>query len=161
MKQKGYVFSLFVFMIFVAVFVMAVTYTKSISFAQDSSYREITMMKISNFARNLEDLKWYVGPPGPPADNQAHCVRLRNELKSLTLPFHVVLDCETGTPPHVTKISVSSPSCDYIYGFVPATCGGSLICGDPGYSGGQCNFGVSGEDDCLGPKICQSDCTCL
>lgn len=101
MKQKGYVYGLLVFLIFVAVFIKAITNMKSVSVMQASNYDRITMMKISHMAKNLQTIWPSINPTLP--DAQARCTYLENKIRSYSdkLPFEVSVDCPLNGPKYV------------------------------------------------------------
>jgi hypothetical protein len=100
MKKKGYVFSLLVFLVFIAVFILVITINKSLSVVQDSNYEQITMMKISRLGKNID----YV------LDNGVDCFQLNVDINSAALPFDAVLLC---SPTEVLQIT--SKNGDYEY----------------------------------------------
>jgi hypothetical protein len=107
MNRKGYVFSLFVFLIFLTVFIAVITNSKAASMMQESAYEKIAMMKASNLARNIADTH--------PKEYAGSCNRLQLP-GSISLPVTI-----TVTPsPHCTislKALSGSYSLDMTVGF--------------------------------------------
>jgi len=115
MNRKGYIYSLFVFLIFLSVFLVVITNIKSVTMMQESNYDKITVLKASGVARNLEIILGEAeGTPG------FICADFENEIDDASdgMPFNVELDCSKSP----VGLSVSTLSCDYIYGYRPLGC---------------------------------------
>ena len=97
MRRKGYIYSLFVFLIFISVFLIAITNVKSVSVMQESNYDKITIMKISNVARNVVEI----------SSSVSDCNELKSELESANLPFDLDVECLN------SRVTLTSKSGDY------------------------------------------------
>ncbi len=84
-SRKGYVFSLFVFLIMAGAFVIAITNMKSVSVLQDSNYERITIMKASNLAKNIAG-----------AVDSGNCPQAQSLISANAAewPFAVDLNCD-------------------------------------------------------------------
>jgi hypothetical protein len=110
MKKKGYIFSLMIFLVFLAVFITVIASIKSASVAHDATYEKTAIMKASNMCRNIGLLTEY----------GVTCSGLNNHINSSDLPFDVTFTCGPKT------YLVSTLSDRY-------SCGGTLsesVCGD-------------------------------
>jgi len=103
MKRNGYVYGLLVFLIFVSVFLVAITNMKSISVMQESNYDKITMMKISRTVRNIENVWPSFKTDLPP---QARCVQFGKDLDG-ELPFEISVSCNPTGPMYLSVMSHS------------------------------------------------------
>jgi hypothetical protein len=116
MKRKGYIVSLFVFMIFIAVFLVAVTNIKASSMKQESSYDRIGIMKASRFANNLEEVMDTFRDANLPTNYQGFCSsKLEPALSSFSdeVAFTVAADCITAGPDHYSRIRLNTSAFDY------------------------------------------------
>lgn len=97
-SRKGYVFSLFVFLIMAGAFILVITNMKSVSVLQDSNYERITMMKASNLAKNIAEVT-----------NAVNCPTVLGTLDEFT-SFTVTVDCYDS---HIVKVTSQSGGYSY------------------------------------------------
>jgi len=108
MKNKGYAFSLVVFLLFVPVLLMAVTNIKSASIDQESAYESLSMMKAARAAHYLEAYKVaYYSPSSGTCDGFAS--NMDDFIQQI--PLKITIDC--GAPP-TAKVSSYG---NYTYSF--------------------------------------------
>jgi hypothetical protein len=88
MKRKGYIVSLFVFLLFLAVFLLAVTIIKSNSLMQESNYERISIMKASRISVNVEAMVDNLKTAGKDCDSIA--LKLDDYLDS---PYQINASC--------------------------------------------------------------------
>lgn len=182
MRQKGYVFSIFVFMLFLVVFIAAVANLKSEYVAQESNYGSIASLKASGVWKNAEDV---LLTPG------VNCTTAASAITSAKMPFSIEIDCSGAKP----AVSVNSQDCSAVFGATqprcactptivdcgtglgkkcglwPDGCGGFVDC-DPCDTGQHCdannicvdNTAACNGDGTCGPgediSTCPSDCHC-
>jgi hypothetical protein len=88
MKRKGYIVSLFVFLLFLAVFLLAVTIVKSNSLMQESNYERLSIMKASRISVNIEAMVDNLKAAGETCNNIALTLD-----DSLDPPYQVSASC--------------------------------------------------------------------
>jgi len=145
MKQKGYVFSIFVFAIFASVFAIAVTNAKSVAVLQEASYDEIKVMKAGNLYRNVDMII---------SSGEVNVALAKGIIMGEEMPFDILIDTVSAPP----RVSVGTGSCDLSYGFQTAGCGctgdcDGKECGSDG-CGGSCG-------DCGPTEICNVAGQCI
>ena len=100
MNKKGYIASLFVSGLFLAVFIIAITSMKSVSVMQESTYEKISIMKVTGLSRNIEDILDPYRAADPSNRNyQAFCIKndgLRETLDGIgnEVPANIIVDCD-------------------------------------------------------------------
>ena len=105
MGNKGYVLSLMVFLILFSVFLMAITYSKSITMMEQSAYESVAIMKASRLGRNMVSM-------GLSARLGDACAEFQKYLHvssgdQLPVPVTISVDCA------VNKVLIQSPSGRY------------------------------------------------
>lgn len=112
MKRKGYIFSLFVFFMFVSVFIVAATHAKSVSVLEESNYDRVSLMKASNVIRNLRNAVDYgtlcavgVDASGSPVASETGAVRT---VEDAGMPFEIDVGCSLA----VATVTVTTPAGD-------------------------------------------------
>ncbi len=104
MKRKGYVYSMLVFLIFIAVFLLVITNLKSVSVVERSAYGSMEIMKISEFARNVEEV-WPSFKSALPL--QARCSQFGNRIDG-EFPFETSVTCDQPASRYLLELSSHS-----------------------------------------------------
>lgn len=113
MKRRGYIFSLFVFLMFVPILLLAVSNVKSVSVMQESNYEKIAMMKASRMIKNLDYYQVTFFENNSQESDDATCFLLKSALDNTQhFPLGVVVMCPgevcPSNPPSRIQVSVAS-----------------------------------------------------